>query len=92
MYDTIDIIDNISDHMPVLLVLSGLSPLDTENADNVVSVVSRNKPLWSVASDVDIDKYKLLLDCYLTLSDPEYFVPPECRGWYKKAHPYYFNN
>ena len=40
MYDTLDIIDNISDHMPVLLVLSGLSPLDTENADNVVSVVS----------------------------------------------------
>ena len=65
MYDTLDIIDNISDHMPVLLVLSGLSPLDTENADNVVSVVSRNKPLWSVTSDVDIDKYKLLLDCYL---------------------------
>ena len=65
MYDTLDIIDNISDHMPVLLVLSGLSPLDTENADNVVNVVSRNKPLWSVASDVDIDKYKLLLDCYL---------------------------
>ena len=36
--------------MPVLLVLSGLSPLDTENADNVVNV--------------DIDKYKQLLDCY----------------------------
>ena len=65
MYDTLDIIDNISDHMPVLLVLSGISPLDTENVDNVVNVVSRNKPLWSVASDVDIDKYKLLLDCYL---------------------------
>ena len=64
MYDTLDIIDNISDHMHVLLVLSGLSPLNTENADNVVNVVSRNKPLWSVSSDVDIDKYKQLLDCY----------------------------
>ena len=62
--DTLDIIHNISDHMPVLLVLSGLAPLDTENADNEVNVVSRNKPLWSVASDVDIDKYKQLLDCY----------------------------
>ena len=30
--------------------------------------------------------------CYLTLSDPGYFVSPACRGWYKKAHPYYFNN
>ena len=28
----------------------------------------------------------------LTLSDPGYFVSPACRGWYKKAHPYYFNN
>ena len=64
MYDTLDVIDNISDHMPVLLVLSGLAPLDTENADNEVNVVSRNKPLWSVVSEVDIDKYKQLLDCY----------------------------
>ena len=28
----------------------------------------------------------------LTLSDPGYFVPLACRRWYKKAHPYYFNN
>ena len=28
----------------------------------------------------------------LTLSNPGYFVSPACRGWYKKAHPYYFNN
>ena len=44
-YDTLDIIDNISDHMPVILVFSGLAPLDTENADNEVNVVYRNKPL-----------------------------------------------
>ena len=28
----------------------------------------------------------------LTLSDPGYLISPECRGWYKKAHPYYFSN
>ena len=28
----------------------------------------------------------------LTLSDPGYFVSLACRGWYKKTHPYYFNN
>ena len=47
--------------MAVPLVLSGLAPMDTENADNEVNVVSRDKPLCSVASDVDIDKYKQLL-------------------------------
>ena len=62
MYDILDIIDNISDHMPVLLVLSGLAPLDTENADNEINVVSRNTPLWSVESLADNDKYKEMLD------------------------------
>ena len=56
IYETIDIVDNISDHLPVLLELGGLAPLSIENADNGVNVTAgtRNKPLWSVASDVDI--------------------------------------
>ena len=29
---------------------------------------------------------------FTRLSDPGYFVPLACRRWYKKAHPYYFNN
>ena len=33
-----------------------------------------------------------VLKIALTLSDPGYFVPLACRRWYKKAHPYYFNN
>ena len=41
-------------------------------------------------------KYKTILaitlNAPLTLSDPGYFVPLACRRWYKKAHPYYFNN
>ena len=34
----------------------------------------------------------LCFSLFLTLSDPGYFVPLACRRWYKKAHPYYFNN
>ena len=39
-----------------------------------------------------VDEKSAIESPHLTLSDPGYFVSPECRGWYKKAHPYYFSN
>ena len=78
-YKTLDIVDNISDHMPVLLEISGHAPLTTRSA-SVSDNELYSKPLWSNASVVDISKYKHCLDLYLDCID----VPVEamlCRDY-----------
>ena len=60
-YDTLDIIDNISDHMPELLVLSGLAPLDTENADNEVNVINRYGLLRQMLILININNCSIVI-------------------------------
>ena len=66
MYETIDCIGNISDHLPVLLEI----PLDVSLILNRVKPHRDTgnigtKPLWSHATEEDISLYKHCLDLHL---------------------------
>ena len=69
--------NHISDHQPVVLFCHIHVPV---HKHKYITIRSKST------------KLRLLSAPHLTLSDPGYFVSPACRGWYKNAHPYYFNN
>ena len=63
-YRTVDIISNISDHLPLLLGMSGFTPVVLNNKDNEVTS-HMSLPQWSRATDQNITCYKSRLNFYL---------------------------
>ena len=65
-YETLDLIENISDHMPLLLQISGYAPMTSNITDGCMLLGIYDKALWSSASTINITQYKQCLDLHLS--------------------------
>ena len=62
-YYTLDLIENISDHMPLYIEIVNHTPMISSTVDTCIT--PRVRALWSGASVDDITKYKQCVDLYL---------------------------
>ena len=62
-YYTLDLFENISDHMPLYVEIDNHTPMISSTVDTCIT--TRIRALWSGASVDDITKYKQYVDLYL---------------------------
>ena len=62
-YYTLDLIENISDHMPLYVEIENHTLMISSTVDTCITL--RVSDLWSGASVDDITKYKQCVDLYL---------------------------
>ena len=62
-YYTLDLIENISDHMPLYVEIDNHTPIISSTVDTCLT--PRVSVLWSGASVDDITKYKQYVDLYV---------------------------